>query len=66
MALEIRNKHNTINCDELHHHANKVITDAHGKLNSYKDLQDISAILQRKCPADILDFFKEKYGDINF
>jgi hypothetical protein len=65
-ALDIRNKNIDIHCDELHNHANKVITDAHGKLNSYKDLQDISATLQQKCPNDILDFFKQKYGDINF
>jgi hypothetical protein len=65
-ALDIRNKNTDIDCNELHNHANKVITDAHGKLNSYKDLQDISAILQKKCPADMLDFFKKKYGDIQF
>jgi hypothetical protein len=65
-ALDIRNKNKDIQSNELHNHANRVITDAHGKLNSYKDLQDISAILQRKCPDDILDFFKAKYGDINF
>ncbi len=65
-ALDIRNKNIDIDSNELHNHANKVITDAHGKLKSYKDLQDIASTLQQKCPNDILDFFKNKYGDIQF
>jgi hypothetical protein len=65
-ALDIRNKHPDMDYNEIHLHANRVITDAHGKLIAFEELQDISAILHKKCPDKMLDFFKEKYGVIHF